>query len=111
MNLETRYAYRWLSQAPAAESCNRIVREVYGDAQTYDQVYEISHRIHAGVMAAFPRVVRADEPSDFREMMRAGLARVDWVQIALLFIEQEEWRKRQRKLKARRTLARNKRKK
>lgn len=110
LNRETLACYKWLCAGEPGNVCNLIVREVEADARIGDKVLEIGRRIHSMVNQSFPAIARPDEPADFRETMRAGLARVDWDEIALLFVEQERWRARARALKAKRAAARKRRK-
>lgn len=111
LNHETRAAYKWLCDTgDVGTSCNRIVREVQAHAHYPDKVAEIADQIRDLVNAAFPAIVRPGEPDDFRATMRAGLERVDWTEVAVLFIEQEVWRSRARAAKVKRAQARGRRK-
>jgi hypothetical protein len=110
LNRETLAAYKWLCEGEPGNVCNRIVREVEAHAWVADKVAEIAAQIHGLVMESFPAIAKPGEPDDFRETMRAGLARVDWQEIALLFVEQERWRARARALKVKRAAARRRRK-
>ena len=113
LNTETAACWKWLTTTEGVgDECNLIVREVLAHAHVpgSDKVAEIAARIAEEIHGAFPAIIRPGEPADWREKMRQGLERVDWSEIALLFIEQERWRAKGRALRNKRKGLRRKRK-